>query len=152
MKAGILVESLGMSQKAYEIIRSLNQLEGLDEYWDMMVFYLEFDRFILPPKFALMNMVEAYGLDAPLISTSINTTKISLKCVRPTKRFFYVFDMEWTSSMHDVDELLDVYMNPKVELIARSADHAKVLEQCWKKPIDIIENFNYEKLTKLISK
>jgi hypothetical protein len=152
MKAGILIESLGMSQKAYEIIREINKLEKLDEYWDMTVFYLEFDRLITPPEFGLMNMVEAYGFNAPVISTSIETTKISLKSIRPTKRFFYVFDMEWTSNTYDVDYLLDVYMNPEVELIARSDDHAKVIEQSWKAPIDVIENFNYEKLTKLISK
>ena len=152
MKAGILVESLGMSQKAYEIIREINKIDSLEEYWDIVLFYLEYDRLITAPRFAMMNSVEAYGMDGPLISTSIETTKTSLNCIRATKRFFYVFDMEWTNSTYDVDELLDIYMNPKVELIARSEDHAKVIEKCWKKPIDVIENFNYEKLTNLISK
>lgn len=151
MKAGILVETLGMSQKAYEIIREINKVDSLDTYWDIIVFYLEYDRFIIAPNFALMNMVEAYGMDGPIISTSIETTKISLNCVRATKRLFYVFEMEWANSPHNVDELIDVYMNPEIELIARSEDHAKVIERCWKKPIAVIENFNYEKLTNLIS-
>ena len=152
MKAGILIESLGMSQKAYEIIREINKIDSLDEYWDIIVFYLEYDKFIIPPKFALMNIVEAYGMDSPLISTSIETTKTSLNCIKATKRFFYIFEMEWANSTHDVDDLINVYMNPKVELIARSNDHASVIEKCWKPPIAVIENFNHEQLTKLISK
>ena len=150
MKAGILVQSLGMSQPAYEIIREINKIDSLDEYWDIVVFYEEYDRLIVPPRFALMNMVEAYGMDAPLISTSIDTTKTSLNCIKATKRFFYVFDMEWTNNTHNVDDLLNVYVNPKVELIARSDDHAQVIEKCWKKPIAVIENFNHEEIARLI--
>lgn len=152
MKAGILIESLGMSQKAYEIIREINKINSLDEYWDIIVFYLEYDKFIIPPKFALMNMIEAYGMDCPLISTSIETTKTLSNCIKATRKFFYVFEMEWANSSHDVDELLSVYTNPNIELIARSDDHAKVIEKCWKSPIAVIENFNYEQITKLISK
>ena len=152
MKAGILIESLGMSQKAYEIIREINKINSLDEYWDVIVFYLEYDKFIIPPQFALMNIVEAYGMDAPLVSTSIETTKILSNCIKATKKFFYVFEIEWANSTHDVDELINVYMNKDIELIARSDDHAKVIEKCWKAPIAVIENFNYEQLTNLISK
>lgn len=152
MKAGILIESLGMSQKAYEIIREMNKVDSLDEYWDMIIFYLEYDRIITPPQFAMMNMVEAYGMNSPLISTSIKTTEIAINCIKATKRLFYIFEMEWSNSTHDVDELLNVYMNPKVDLIARSEDHAKIIEKCWKAPIAIIENFNYEKITELISR
>lgn len=151
MKLGILVESLGVNQRSIEIIREMNKIHLLDEYWDVVVFYSEFGIFPLPPKFATMNMSEAFGMDAPLISTSIETTKQSLNCIKPTKRFFYVWNLEWTYKTHQVDDLLDVYSNPLVELIARSDDHANIIEQCWKKPIAVIENFNYEKLTNLIS-
>lgn len=152
MKAGILIESLGLSQKAFEIIKEINKIGSLEDYWDIVIFYLDYDRIIIPPLFAMMNITEAYGMDSPLISTSIETTEISLNCIKATKRFFYVFDMEWTHKTYDVDKLLNVYMNPKVELIARSDDHATVIEKCWKKPAAVIENFNYEKLTELISK
>jgi hypothetical protein len=151
MKAGIIIESLGMSQKAYEIIKQMNQIEFLDEYWDIIVFYLEYDRFIITPNFSTMNVSEAFGMDSPLISTSIETTKISSNCLRATKRFFYVFDLEWTMGDYNIDDLFRVYKNPDIELIARSQDHAKIIKQCWKEPIAVIENFNYEQITKIIS-
>lgn len=152
MKAGVIVESLGMSQSAMQITRSINKAVSLEEYWDIVVFYTQYDKILLSPHFAMMDVAEIYGFDGPIISTNVETTKIALGCKSATKKFFYVWDLEWTHRVFDVDEINKIYMNPEIELIARSEEHSSIIENCWKKPIAVIENFNHEKLTELISK
>lgn len=151
MKAGIIIESLDESQKAIEITREMNKLDNLEEYCDVIAFYINYGNMFLSPKFAMMNILEVYGFDGPVISTSIETTKILINSIRPPKKFFYLWDLEWTYKIYNVEELLDVYMNLDIELIVRSEEHSHVVEQCWKKPIAVIENFNYEEITKLIA-
>lgn len=150
MKAGILVESLGVSQRSIQIIKEINKVKNLDEYWDIILFYMTYDRLPVSPSFAMMSSVEAYGFTGPLISTSIKTTKVALNCLKASSIYFYVFDLEWSQATYDVDYLLDVYANPKVNLIARSKSHADIIQNSWNRPVVTIENFNYEEITELI--
>ena len=151
MKAGILIQSLGKDQKSIEITREINKIEKLDKHWDIIVFYLNYNRMFLTPKFATMNMVESYGFDGPTISTNIHTTKILLNSTGPTRKIFYMWDLEWTNKIYNVKKLCSVYMNPQIDLVVRSDEHAEIVERYWKKPVATIENFNYEQITKLLS-
>lgn len=150
MRIGISVDSLGVSHLAMVLIDQINAIGKLDKYIDVIVFYHRYDTLLKPPLFAMLQEEEMWGYDAPVVATTLKTAQTLLFCPKPTKKFFYVWDLEWMYGMYDVDEMAKVYCNPNLHLIARSEDHADIIEQCWKKPVDILEDFNNEQLMAII--
>ena len=148
-RGGIIVDSLGMSQLSYELTSSLNKLITLDEYWDIIVFYRNYDKYMISPLFGMMQETEAWGFDAPIISTDLTTTKILLNALRPTKKFFYIWNLEWKNGLYDIEELYNVYCHKDINLIARNQSHFDLIKECWKEPVAIIEDFNHEQIIRL---
>ena len=151
MQLGVLLDSVDSGQKSVSTILSLNKLSTVGEYWDSIIFYLEHSMMLISPKFALMNMSEIYGFNGIAIATNLRTAEILCKSFGPSKKFFYIWDLEWTQSKHDLERISNIYMNPEIELIARSQDHADEIERCWRKPYAIVENFQHEQLIKVIN-
>lgn len=148
-RGGIIVDSLGMSQLSYELTRSLNSLNRLDEYWDILIFYRNYDKHLATPFFGMMQENEVWGFDAPVISTDLNTTETLIHSLMPTSKFFYVWNLEWKNNILDAEKLHNIYCHKDIKLIARNKYHFDIIKNTWKEPIDIIEDFNYERIIKL---
>lgn len=152
MKAGILIRSLGMNQMSYQMTTQLNQISQLPDYWDISVFYNEYEPIIGTPFFACYQQIGVWTFDGPVMATDLTTAKILINALRPPKKYFYLWNLEWLYQPHAVAELQNVYCHPKLELIARSQEHADLISKLWKKPVAIIEDFNYEQLTQTLSR
>lgn len=150
MRIGLAIESLGISHLAMVLTKELNEIGNLDKYVDAIVFYHRYDKLLKPPLFAMLQEEEMWGYDAPVVATNLNSAKTLLFCPKPTKKFFYVWDLEWMYGLYNVDEMAKIYCNPDLHLIARSESHADIIGQCWKPPIDILEDFNNEELIRII--
>lgn len=151
MRIGISVNSLGISHLAMVLTEQVNRIGELDKYVDAIIFYHRYDKLLKPPLFAMLQEEEMWGYDAPVVATTLETARTLLFCPKPTKKFFYVWDLEWMYGMFDVEDMAKVYCNPDLHLIARSESHAEIIEQCWKKPIDILEDFNNEELIRILT-
>lgn len=151
MRGGIVVDSLGTSQMAFELTSEINKIDQLSVYWDIIIFYHSYDRLLKSPHFAMLQEQELWGFNAPCIATNLSTADRLLNCPRPTKKFLYIWDLEWITNNFDVNQMASVYMNPDIELVARSKSHAKIITDCWREPVAIIEGFNYEQITELFS-
>lgn len=152
MRAGIVVDSLGVSQMSTQLTSQLNRADELETFWDVILFYHEYDRIISPPLFAMMQSEELWGFDAPVIATSIHTADRLIKSPRPTKKLFYVWDLEWMYRSHDIDDISAIYCHPELSLIARSQSHYDILKQSWREPVGIIEDFKYEDIINTLKK
>lgn len=150
MKLGIMVGSLGMSQMSYSLTSEVNKMNNLTEYVDAIIFYNRYERIIMPPRFAMLQEQQAWGFDAPVISTDLTTTQRLINCPRPKKKFFYIWNLEWLYTKYNYDSLSSVYLNEEVELIARNEYHYKVIENCWKTPVATIKDFNHEQIIRLV--
>ena len=146
MRAGIVVDALGVSQLAVQLTQELNKIDEMDEYHDVILFYHEYDRIVIPPLFGMMQEQELWGFDAPVLATSLETADRILRCPGPTKRLFYVWELEWIIAKHDIDYTSQIYCNPRIELIARSQEHYNTIKSCWREPAHIIEDFNHEEI------
>lgn len=146
-----MIDALDTSQMAVELVREVNKVTLLDEYWDIIVFYHNYGRTTAFPEFAMIQEQELWSYNAPVMATDLSTGDRLVKCYAPTKKFLYMWDLEWINGSYDIDTLASVYMDPSISLIARSKSHAKIITDCWKEPIAIIENFNYDQLTELFS-
>lgn len=144
---GILIDKAGYSQKFKHIAEELNKL---DSSINAVVFYNESAPIPLQTKFTMMHSLHALNFDGVLMSTDIYTSSIMLNSLRPSKRFFYVWDLEYMYRPFSFGELQSVYNNKKIELIARNEYRARLLARTWKAPHSIMEEFNYERLQKLL--
>lgn len=151
MKLGFLVQTLGTSQLGTMLTLEANQLVEKYPNIDVMVFYEEYDRIPIPPRFTLMQNYHAQTYTGPLISTCLQTTQL-LKELYTFRKYFYVWNLEWTLADFPWQLLSDSYQNDDIELIARSDYHAEIIAKLWKKPTNILEDFDYETLKHIAEK
>jgi len=150
MKTGFLIESLGLSQLGVLMARNLNKLVSDRGDISPYVFYEDYDKLPETPWFPIMQNCYAWDFRGILISTSIKTTRIAQTIVGPSKRLFYVWNLEWLYTQKSFQEFSQVYQDDNIDLIARSVSHAELLSKLWKTPAHILEDFDHEQLTKII--
>lgn len=149
MQAGIMIHSLGVSQLSMHLIYELNQVPTYNEYVDIIVFYREYGKILKTPKFALMQEENAWGLNGPVMSTDLQTTSRLLLCPKPKRKIFYVWNLEWMFHQYDAEAIARIYCHRDIILVARSPEHAKIISNCWKDPVAILEDFNHEQLIRI---
>ncbi len=151
MKAGILVDRLDSSQMGFNIVNSINHISDNMTNVDIIVFTREPSTPPITPLFAVMPETEVWGFNAPIISTSLETASILINVTGPTKKYFYVWDLEWMrleNFMHK--DLSEIYNNEGIELISRSKRHSLITGKCWRHSSHTMSDFNHKDLMRII--
>lgn len=139
-KIGFMVESLEPSELITQI--TIKSLEVND--LDVILFFEKLGRAATFHLCSNMHVMEAYSFDAPLIATNLNTASKLIGFPTPKPKFFFLNDLEWLRfPQKNYDSFETIYRNRELTLIARSDDHAKLMENCWNVKIDYILN-NYD--------
>lgn len=100
---------------------------------------------------AQFQIQHVYAYEHTLFSTDIKSTKILTQCLRAKRKLFYVQELEWILQENKVfRELYNIYNNPSIDLIAKNNEDYKILKNCWKEPIGVINAWNYEEVIKYI--
>lgn len=148
-KFGIMVNALDMSQQGYFIVKQLNDIVDANYRFSPIVFYKEYAKSIDVNRFCTLLEKEVWGFTGVVLATDLETADTLIHCPCPTKKFFYVWDLEWLYGMHPYKQLQDIYQSD-LELIARNQDHADILTKEWKKPQYIMDNFEPAALTQIV--
>lgn len=148
MKFGVIVSSLDASQIGYTVTAQLNQTINLGH--QPILFFATINKSPVIPLFAQFNLYQMWGFHHPVIATDMLTAEYLLHAPGPTRKFLYVWDCEWMYDSSVFERYMHIYKNNALELIARSQTHADLLTKCWKSPITIIEDFNYEQICNAI--
>jgi len=159
IQLNFLVEHMGNSQLAFALTSTLNDLADTRSDLDAIVYYNTMHRIYMTPKFAMMQMVEAWGQPGYTIATSVATARKMLSFPGTQKRLFYVWDLEWIRGEQIYyDMFAPLYQDPSIVLIARSKIHADAINNCFNtgvvkpchKDIHIVDDFNEEQLLEVI--
>ena len=150
MKLGIALSTLGPNQLAYYFIQRANLLLSQAKDLDIIGFYERPSAPALPTFFATMLVGEAYNYDGILVATDVSTAGKVANAISARKKFFYVWDLEWLrTNPKSYTFFRDVYCDPRYELLARSASHARALEEAWNRPVRVLENLDLQALLEL---
>ena len=144
-KVGFLVKNLGASQLGYFLIRNLNEFLDENFEFDCTVYSEERHNGGLTVGFPVMQIIEAWGQQGTIISTSISTACKMIKFPSACRKLFYVWDLEFLRGHvpNNYDLIKKVYLNEDIELIARCENHASVIKNNFNRDvIGIIEDFN----------
>jgi hypothetical protein len=139
----ILIDRPGNSQKFQAITRELNRL---DKSINAVVSYCELGPVPIKAQFPMMDLVHVYNFEGVVVSTDIYTTFVMNNMLCPTKKYFYVWDLEYLYQPYSMSMLKDIFSN---KLIARNKTRFDVLKSTWHTPEFIMEEFSHENLQQL---
>lgn len=128
-RLGIMVRDLGASELNWRLVRQANtNAEALDT-----IFF--YDELLPSPTVLLgasMPSVEAWGYDGPVVATTLSTAKKLANLPAASARLFYAWDLEWLRlAAPPYRALREVYGDERLTLVARTAEHASLLEDLW---------------------
>ena len=147
LKIGVCVSNFGPSQLSYNFLKNANEM--LKNRCDISVygFYENLSRPLIGPSFGIFNMTEVYGFDGVLVTTTVQQTFQTLNFPRPSKRVFYVNDIEWVRHHGLSYEYYQHVFRSKIRKVARSEEHAYIIKNCFNiGHVDVNPNFNLEEL------
>lgn len=139
-KIGILIDHLDASDKLI-YLGAKAAYSGVET--DIVVFYMNISNLSMQIPIAFMEQSECFSFDGTVIATSIETAERLLTFPGPTKKLFYVWNMEWINNPQPYSRFVNVYNNPSIDLVARSSRDAAILTEIWKPPVDVVENFDF---------
>ena len=150
-KVAILLEDLSASQLSYNVIREINEYVS-DNTDDFVIFFQNYTASVIQPLCGIMNMNEIWSFDGIAISTSVATTKSLIKAFSPSKKYFYVWDLEWQRRHgKDFEYNLHAFIDENINLISRSEDHTKAIKNyCNKDVLGTVKNFNLNSIMEII--
>jgi hypothetical protein len=150
---GVMLPDVGVRQVSYEAIREIGRILDKRNDVDFTIFYESLAAPVIPPKCAVMGLLEAYSYPGTLVATDINLAAklLAMPCKR---RIFYCFDAaEHSRARYSYTDLLKIYMAPNLELWARSEDHRNLLANNWNRAdVKVMENFNMERFLEVETK
>ena len=151
IKAGIMLIKVDNSQIGYYATKSLNYIAEKQVNVDIVMFVKEHAVHPVIPLFATMSETDIWGYDAPVIATDLASARTLLSSSGPTKKYFYVWDLEWLRlPEYNHEELSKIYNDENIELIARSDRHYMLIKECWKEPAYVMPDFTPNMLMGII--
>lgn len=145
-KLGVVVENLAFDQMNFGLLKSINELSG-SGLVDCVIFHNSWAKPPIQPLCSMIQMCHMWDFYGTVICTNIHATRRLIRCPGPKRKFFYVMDLEWTklAKIH-TNQLLEIYNNDEIELIARSQSHADLLTKLFKPPTLIMDDWDLEVL------
>jgi hypothetical protein len=151
MKIGFLLRQLDQSQQGLLLTKTLNRL-ARETLFDPFVFYRTHSMYAIPPNFALLQEHEVWNFDGPVISTTLEMTKTLINAPKPPRKIFYPWDLEWLYAKNFLfEDMRKIYCHDEIYLIARSESHLRLLSNCWKNPIAVWEDFEYNPIVEWLT-
>lgn len=137
-----LVDNLGACQLSYALTKKANELCSKDKC-SVVVFYEQISPYHLQPYFPTMQMLEHISQKGISISTSIDTTFKLMGSFGAERRLYYVWDWPFIVNLPIYEKIINLLIDPKLEIIARCESHAKIIENfCNRKVNFIFDNFD----------
>lgn len=137
MQLGIIADHLGTSQLSYLLNLQVNQPGPHD--------FVLFQRQPAPPISRFYTSVfpinEIYNSKCNLIATDLDSARYLTKLPRSTRKVFYPWNLEWKKHGNNYLETISILQDPRIEVIARSPDHASYIN-LFREVDGIIEDFN----------
>jgi len=151
MNIAAVIEDLAISQKSFYLIKAFNK--GIDNTDNSFgVFYQRPSIPPIEPLFGCKLTAYLASFEGVVIPTTLKEAEICLKSTNKTRIFLYLWDLSWLENSINFSKAMDILRNEKTNIIARSASHAKCIENfCNKTPIGIVDNWDMDDMMGIIN-
>ena len=145
-----VLTDLGPSQKSFYFVKNFNELSRNPNF-SCSAFLCNIGMPVTKTLFSCSSVSFFSDYFGIAISTSIVEANMLLKSNNNSKKYLYLWDMEWLVRSMNYSQICDILLDNRLKIIARSKSHAQIIENfCNKKPIGIVEDWNKEQLLKLL--
>ena len=145
-----VLNDLGPSQKSFYFIKNFNEISR-DPNFSCSAFLCNIGAPVTKALFSCSSVSFFSDYFGTAISTSIAEADMLLKSNNNSKKYLYLWDIEWLVRPMNYSQVCDILLDKRLKIIARSKSHAQIIENfCNKKPIGIVEDWNKEQLLKVL--
>lgn len=150
MKISAIIDNLGPSQNAFYMIKEFNKMAASYSF-SCSAFINRITSPVIKPLFSCPIVAYFSGYNGIAIATTIREALSILNSSNNSKKYLYLWDLEWIYKPQQYEHVYNVLANPKLKIIARSDSHARLIESfCNKTPSAIVENWNKDQLIKAV--
>jgi hypothetical protein len=150
MNIAAVINNLGPSQKSFYLIKEFNKALSATNIC-ASIFFQRSAIPIVPTMFSCRSIAFLSGYHHNTIATTIAEAEITLKANNASRKFLYLWDLEWLRNPNNFTKYCDILRDDRLNIIARSESHAQMIDNfCNKKPIAIIDNWDLETLMGVI--
>jgi len=150
MNIAAIVKNLGPSQCNFFLVKEFNKLSE-DCSNSCSVFVNNVTIPVTDPCFSCPIVTFLPQFSGSCIATSISTANQLLECTGTTKKFLYIWDLEWLNNPASYSETIKIMSNKKINLIARSNSHAGVINNfCNRDVCGIVEDWDKDQLLNIM--
>lgn len=148
---GFLLNHLGPSQLAFYVINQINAIGEKTVDYDFVLFYEHLVKPCVVPNCMVLNATETFSFHGLLIATTLDNAEVAINSINTARNIYYIWDLDWMRrGQNNYIKNISILRNPKLELIARSQDHASAIENyCNRKVSSIISDANIAEIDKL---
>lgn len=145
-----MLDTLSASQNSFYLIKEFNKLQS-DNQYSPVCFYNNLSATPVKTHFACMNISYYSHFDGVTITTSIDTANTAIKTNNNSKKFLYLWDMEWLRNPMDFNYVNSVLSNDDIAIISRSNSHSDLIKNyCNKEVAGVVQDWNMEQLEKIV--
>tara|TARA_R100000995_G_scaffold79395_1_gene50438 strand:+ start:747 stop:1208 length:462 start_codon:yes stop_codon:yes gene_type:complete len=149
-KIAAILDTLSASQNSFYLIKEFNKLQG-DNQYSPVCFYNNLSATPVKTDFACMNVSYYSHFDGVTITTSIDTANTAIKTNNNSKKFLYLWDMEWLRNPMDFNYVNSVLSNDDIAIISRSNSHSDLIKNyCNKEVAGVVQDWDMEQLEKIV--
>ncbi len=145
-----VVDSLGPTQSSFYLIKEFNNL-AKDTNYAPICFYNNLSPPVVKPHFATMNISYYATYYGCTIANSVETANLVLKTQNSSRKFFYVWDLEWLRRPIQFTDVVSIMRDKRIELITRSQYHKDLIEKYANREVaGIVDNWNMQQLEEIV--
>ena len=149
-KIAAILDTLAASQNSFYMIKEFNKLQENNMY-SPVCFYNNLSATPIKTKFACMNISYYSHFDGVTVSTSIDTANAALKTKNRSKKFLYIWDVEWLRQPMDFNYVNSVLSDPDMAIISRSNSHSQLIKNyCNKDVAGVVQDWNMQELENIL--
>lgn len=151
LKLSFILSDLGHKQSVFYVANEMNKAVLEHKGITPILFYESLAPPVMRFLFPTMNISEVFCYDGIVVATTLSTANRLLNVPGPKRKLFYVWDLEWMGNVMNVELVSSLYNAPQIDLVARSEDHAKVLERVFnRKPVGVVNDYNLDDFLKIV--
>ena len=146
---GVLKTNIQNTDKDFFTVHNINQL--VKNNIPNCIFCDQVDKdFILPIETNILQRVNSFNFNGIIITDDLMRSQDLVHNTYSKKRFLYLYHLDWPyiNNLQFI-HIKRILLNDNIELIVRSESHSKLIENLFKKPKYIMEEWDYKTLIEI---
>lgn len=145
---GFLILHIDSSPAMKSLLLSIENIIDKDPNNHYVVFNSSIDS-VLSNKVPVLHMDYAKYFDGDIWCFDIHGLQLN-KALNNSRILFYATDTPWVTNYLHYKRWLGILYESDINIVVNSQELYDLYKICWREPLDIMENFSYEKIKKFI--